>query len=135
MEAEVVVDDPTRDVAMIRACCLPGLIPAELHPGDVPMPGSAVYAMGYPRGEATVTIGIVSGIRDNSEADRIEIQTDAAINPGNSGGPLFTLDGRVVGINSYKVNGVGRLIDGISFAIAIPTIERVIGLEHSSDEN
>jgi serine protease Do len=38
------------------------------------------------------------------------IQTDARLAPGNSGGPLADSAGRVVGINSMVVNGMGIAI-------------------------
>ena len=37
------------------------------------------------------------------------LQTDAAMNPGVSGGPMLTLDGEVVGINTWGIEGVVKL--------------------------
>ena len=59
--------------------------------------------MGNPFGlGGTVTAGIVSALgRDIGEGPYDQfIQIDAPINQGNSGGPLFTQDGKVVGVNS-----------------------------------
>ena len=74
-----------------------------------------------------MTIGIVSAVSENLEMDRVEIQTDAAINPGNSGGPLFSGNGQLVGINvtTVKERG-GKIIEGISLAIAMSTIQRTV---------
>ena len=54
----------------------------------------------------SVSEGIVSGVhRKGSNGLNIYIQTDAALNPGNSGGPLINKEGRVVGINNFKIGG------------------------------
>ena len=53
------------------------------------------------------------------------IQTDAAVNPGNSGGPLFSLDGKVIGINSQIYSNSGGYM-GVSFAIPINTAMEVV---------
>jgi len=74
--------------------------------------------------EQTVTAGIVSakgrvigaGPYDNF------IQTDASINPGNSGGPLFSMEGKVIGINTAIV-AQGQ---GIGFAIPINMAKSIL---------
>lgn len=64
--------------------------------------GDAVIAIGSPFGlEGTLTQGVISNLTDRY------YQTDAAINPGNSGGPLLDLQGRVLGINTWKRDGEG----------------------------
>ena len=64
--------------------------------------GDAVIAIGSPLGlEGTLTQGVISNFTDK------HFQTDAAINPGNSGGPLLDLQGRVLGVNTWKVDGEG----------------------------
>ena len=88
-------------------------------------------AMGYPlgiTGEATVTIGIVSAKRYDSDLDREVIQTDTPINPGNSGGPLLSLSGEIVGINTFKMErtGSGRPVEGLGFAVSELTILRLL---------
>ncbi len=69
--------------------------------------GEKVIAIGNPLGLSfSVSEGIVSAknrIGDNELP--AYIQTDAALNPGNSGGPLINTDGKVIGINNFKIAG------------------------------
>ena len=89
--------DAVRDLAVVRICC--GSFRAlsfgdanALEPGDEVI--AIGYALGLP-GQATITRGIVSAMRYDSNHLSDVIQTDAAINPGNSGGA----DAFVVGRN------------------------------------
>ena len=64
--------------------------------------GDAVIAIGSPFGlEGTLTQGVISNFTNRY------FKTDAAINPGNSGGPLLDLEGRVLGVNTWKADGEG----------------------------
>lgn len=81
--------------------------------------GDKVYTVGNPSGlRHTVTAGIFSGYRRNTETGEIVLQTDAPINPGNSGGPLIDERGRVHGVN-YMIY---RETQGIGFAIPIQAV-------------
>ena len=118
--------DPRRDLAVVRICC--GNF-AKLEFGDAQglAVGSEVVAVGYPlglAGAATVTKGIVSANRFDSDYSRWVIQTDASINPGNSGGPLLAADGSVIGINTYKreLSSSGRPVEGVGFAVSEVTV-------------
>ncbi|MEN9625812.1 MAG: hypothetical protein RL557_140 [archaeon] len=69
--------------------------------------GEKVIAIGNPLGLSfSVSEGIISA-KDRVGANDLPayIQTDAALNPGNSGGPLIDADGKVVGINNFKLSG------------------------------
>ena len=94
----------------------------ELEVSRMPSPGGDVVALGFPQGgslgtsSATLTRGVISAIR-NLNGHSV-IQFDAAINPGNSGGPLFSLDGKVIGIVSSKLmddEGIGFAISSTSY--------------------
>lgn len=96
--------------------------------GDAPI-GSEVVAVGYALGipgSATVTRGIVSAMRYESDVDRWVIQTDAPINPGNSGGPLLSSVGEILGINTYVVRstGSGVPVEGFGFAVSEVTVQQ-----------
>ena len=86
--------------------------------------GEKVIAIGNPLGlQFSVTEGIVSAIHrpgiNNIEA---YIQTDAALNPGNSGGPLINKQGKVIGINNFKISAG----ESLGFALESNYIKDVI---------
>ena len=122
--------DAVRDLAVVSICC--GAFTA-LEFGDAAglEVGDEVVNIGYAlgiQGAATVTKGIVSALRYDADHRAYVIQTDAPINPGNSGGPMLSLEGLVLGINSFVyVSDHGA--EGIGFAISERTVsERVAGL-------
>jgi serine protease Do len=83
--------------------------------------------MGNPFGlGGTVTAGIVSAVsRDIGSGPYDQfIQVDAPINQGNSGGPLFTQDGKVIGMNTAIFSPTGGSV-GIGFAIPSDMIRTV----------
>src|SRR5664280_1824190 len=117
-EAKIIGTDAKTDIALIKIKPSNSLPVVEIGDSDKVRVGEWVIAIGNPFGlEQTLTAGIISakgrvigaGPYDNF------IQTDASINPGNSGGPLFSMDGRVIGINTAIV-AQGQ---GIGFAIPI----------------
>jgi serine protease Do len=74
-----------------------------------------------------VTAGIVSAVsRDIGDGPYDQfIQVDAPINQGNSGGPLFTQDGKVIGMNTAILSPTGGSV-GIGFAIPSDMIRNVV---------
>ena len=102
--ARVVARDPRRDLATLRidARSLDAVTPgnsAALRPGEL------VIAIGNPLGFAgALSTGIVHSI------GKQWIFADVRLAPGNSGGPLADTEGRVVGINTAVVNGLGAAI-------------------------
>jgi serine protease Do len=124
-EAKVIGTDPNTDIALIKIKAENSLPVAEIGDSEKVKVGEWVIAIGNPFGlDATVTAGIVSakgrvigaGPYDNF------IQTDASINPGNSGGPLFSMEGKVIGINTAIV-AHGQ---GIGFAIPISMAKSIL---------
>ena len=118
--------DAVRDLAVVRICC--GSF-RKLSFGDASRlePGAEVVAIGYAlgiRGSATITRGIVSAIRYDSDHRSDVIQTDAAINPGNSGGPMLSMTGEILGINTFKIeeSASGRNTEGLGFAVSGTTV-------------
>jgi S1-C subfamily serine protease len=128
-KATIVGTDKSHDLAIVQIKA-PDLQPMTLGDSSNLQVGQKVYAIGNPFGLAgTLTIGIVSSIRQVQEPDGLvieeAIQTDAAINPGNSGGPLLNWHGQVIGINTMIASSVGQSA-GIGFAIPINTAKAVV---------
>lgn len=102
--ARVVVFDPRRDLAVLK---VDGLTVAPLTLGEPQDPGSSVVLAGYPldgplgfdaaRVRARVmTVG--TDIYGNPGVQRGLYSLYAHVQQGNSGGPLFTTDGKVIGV-------------------------------------
>lgn len=81
--------------------------PLELGDSNDAQIGEKVIAIGNPLGlQFSVSEGIISAVhREGENKLNAYIQTDASLNSGNSGGPLIDTNGRVVGINNFKISG------------------------------
>lgn len=131
-EAKVVGTDSQTDLAVIKIDKT-GLTPAELGNSSSVVVGEFAMAIGNPLGmQSSVTSGIISAVNrtvQSTDGNTYNlIQTDAAINSGNSGGALVNSEGKVIGINTLKLNGTG--VEGMGFAIPIdsakPIFEQLI---------
>ena len=126
--AKIVGRDPRTDLAVLHVDTGHSLPFITLGESNDVKPGQWVVAMGNPFGlGGSVTAGIVSARgRDigNGPYDSF-IQVDAPINQGNSGGPLFTQDGKVVGVNTAILSPSGGSV-GIGFAIPSDTVRSVV---------
>jgi serine protease Do len=128
LPAKIVGRDPRTDLAVLRIDTGHKLPYLQLGDSSKVRPGEWVIAMGNPFGlGGTVTAGIVSSTgRDIGEGPYDNfIQVDAPINRGNSGGPLFTQDGRVIGVNTAILSPTGGSI-GIGFAIPSNMVRTVV---------
>ncbi len=121
VDVEVLGDDPSSDLAVVRFEPDEEFAVAPLGEAQNLVAGQLVVAIGSPLGfQRTVTAGVVSALgrslrgQDGRLIENV-IQTDAAINPGNSGGPLADASGRVVGINTAIIGGA----QGIGFAVPV----------------
>ena len=127
LKAEVLGTDPRTDIAVLKVSAGKPLPFIQLGNSRDVRPGEWVVAMGNPFGlGGSVTAGIVSAVsRDIGSGPYDQfIQVDAPINQGNSGGPLFTQDGKVIGMNTAIFSPTGGSV-GIGFAIPSDMIRTV----------
>jgi S1-C subfamily serine protease len=104
LEAEVVVYDPERDLAVLA---VPGLTAPVLRFSSRARPGSDALVVGYPLdGPYTAVPARVRDVRDvrgpdiynERTVDREVYTIRATVRSGNSGGPLLATDGTVYGV-------------------------------------
>ena len=129
LPAKIVGRDARTDLAVIKVDAGHELPALRLGNSDDVKPGQWVLAVGNPFGlGGTVTAGIVSARGRDIGSGPYDsfLQVDAAINQGNSGGPLFTQDGRVVGVNTAILSPSGGSV-GIGFAIPSNLVKQVTG--------
>jgi S1-C subfamily serine protease len=131
-EAEIVGEDPSTDVALIKVDASEGILePLTLGDSSTVGVGEPVIAIGNPLNVGiSVTTGIVSGVgrpitAPNDYTIDDAVQTDAAINPGNSGGPLLDSRGTVIGVNAQIASESGGF-EGVGFAVPINTVKSVV---------
>lgn len=105
--ARVLAYHPRHDLALLGVHSVSGPL-LELRDAESLRAGELVFAHGHPLGvRDALAMGVVHGVaRDRTGAARW-IVADVRLAPGNSGGPLVDAEGRLVGINSMVVNGLG----------------------------
>jgi serine protease Do len=128
LPAKVIGRDSRTDIAVLKVDAKKPLPYIQLGNSADVKPGQWVVAMGNPFGlGGSVTAGIVSASGRDIGAGPYDqfIQVDAPINQGNSGGPLFTQNGKVIGMNTAILSPSGGSI-GIGFAIPSDMIRTVV---------
>lgn len=129
----VLASDKKRDIAVIKVHGN-NFKTLALGNSDRLEVGEEVVAIGSPLSlESTVSNGIVSGIRSESEdvfgPVNPLLQITAPISHGSSGGPLFNMFGQVVGITSAALVGG----ENLNFAIPINDAKKLLVTSSSTN--
>lgn len=126
-EATLIGKDESRDLAVLK---IEGNFePIELEGSDRVEVGEKVIAIGNPLGLSfSVTEGIVSGLdRPGPNGKNEYVQTDVPLNPGNSGGPLIDKEGKIVGINNFKIGGAEALGFALESDAIASSVNEIVG--------
>ena len=101
------------DLALVRIPLLRGAR-LELRSAETIRVGELVFAHGHPLGiRDSLAMGVVHALARHPRSGQPRfVVADVRLAPGNSGGPLVDTNGRLLGVNSMVVNGLG---------VAIPT--------------
>ncbi|MGA2039229.1 MAG: trypsin-like peptidase domain-containing protein [Bryobacteraceae bacterium] len=115
LPARVLARDPRRDLASLRVA-VASLDAVAAGNSSSLRPGELVIAVGSPLGFAgAVSTGVVHSVGPIRGMGNVSwIRAQVRLAPGNSGGPLANAEGRVIGINTAIINGLG---------IAVPSNE------------
>jgi len=99
-------EDINMDITLLKILST-SYSPLELENSNNVQIGEKVIAIGNPLGlQFSVSEGIVSAVnREGDNGISGYLQTDTSLNSGNSGGPLINKEGKVVGINNFKIIG------------------------------
>jgi S1-C subfamily serine protease len=89
--------------------------------------GEKAIAIGNPLGLSfSVTEGIISALKRNGPNEiPAYTQIDTPLNPGNSGGPLVNKQGKVIGINNFKLQDSENLGFALESNYAVDVINNI----------
>ncbi len=115
LPAKLVARDARRDLAALQVETA-GLPAATFGDSSALRVGELVMAIGNPMGFiGALTTGVVHALGGIAGFGRQSwVLADVRLAPGNSGGPLADAYGRVIGINTMIVHGLGAAVPGNS---------------------
>ena len=84
-------------------CCNSDFKTLEWKPDASYEAGDQVVAVGYPPSSSSRVTATIGEVKDDFLGYLWGyIPHDAPLNPGNSGGPLFSMEGKVLGVNTAR---------------------------------
>jgi serine protease Do len=120
LDAEIVAHERELDLALLEIPRLRGRSPI-LADVESLRAGEVLIAYGHPLGvRGALALGVLHAVVPDPRSGAPRwICADIRLAPGNSGGPLVDAAGRIVGINTMIVGGLG-------LAIPTPVIQRFV---------
>jgi S1-C subfamily serine protease len=130
LPAKIVALDRKRDLALLHVAMKPRAWIDVTTVDDVRI-GEHIWSAGFPFGdilamekqtdsqtmpnpEVSLTSGMVTSLRRDSQGRLVMIQTDAAVNPGSSGSLMVNSEGHLVGVLFAKIQGGHGIGFGVS---------------------
>jgi S1-C subfamily serine protease len=130
--AKIVASEPAADLSLLKLDRVPpGAVVAEMADSDTIKVGDQVIVVGAPYGLSySLSVGYVSARWAPNTVYRTMplaefFQTDATINTGNSGGPMFSMDGKVIGVVSHNISKGGGS-EGLGFVVTLNTARQLL---------
>jgi len=121
--ARTILRDEKRDIALLRAdidSLATPLAAATIGEPSSLRAGDVVLALGHPLGvENALAMGVVHAAPRPDHSPYVV--ADIKLAPGNSGGPLTDVQGRIVGVNSMIVGGLG-------VAVSVDTVRGLLNV-------
>ena len=113
LPATLLARDARRDLAALKVDAT-GLPAAAFGDSNALRVGELVMAIGNPMGfVGALTTGVVHALGNLAGfGAQSWVLADVRLAPGNSGGPLADAQGRVIGINTMIVQGLGAAVPG-----------------------
>jgi len=131
IQANVVLTDTTKDLALLRALCVSAVKPAKLAPKDYTYYlFTPVYAVGCSLGlEPRPSSGILSALSVSA------VEISAPILPGNSGGPVYDAKThKLIGIAVWVRVYNGQLVTTMAGVVPIQQIYEFLTAETQSSQ-
>ena len=112
--------DSDKDVAVMSICCNSSFTALVWDSGASAEVGDEVVAIGYPRASSSRVTATLGEVKNDWIGTSLGyVSHDAPLNPGNSGGPLFSMEGKVLGVNTAS----SRITEGLFYSVPYSTIE------------
>jgi serine protease Do len=127
----IVAQDDREDLALLEVSAIRNAAVVKFDNSNAVVPGEPIGLLGYPIPDAFIDEGLgttasfytghVASVRDVGTPDET-IELDLPVIPGESGAPVFTLDGRVIGMAESRFEEE----HAIGFATPVDVIKKFL---------